>query len=48
MLKEETKILSRNLGKKNITARAPLCMKEVEPYWKSLWGDECELNGRAQ
>jgi hypothetical protein len=23
-------------------------MAEVEPYWKSLWGEEAQLNERAE
>lgn len=43
MLKEDTKKFYRNLGKENTEAREPMSMAEVEPYWKSLWG-ETQLN----
>jgi hypothetical protein len=36
------------LGKKNIEAKDPISMKEVEPYWKSLWGEEAQLNERTE
>jgi hypothetical protein len=48
MLKEETKIFKRKLNTKNINARESLSMVEVEPYWKSLWGEEVELNEGAE
>jgi len=48
MLKENTKIVYRNLGTKNIKAREPISMADVEPYWKSLWGEEAELNERTE
>jgi hypothetical protein len=35
------------LGTKNIDAREPISMAELDPYWKSLWGEEAQLNERA-
>jgi len=32
---------------KNIEAREPPSMAEAETYWKSLWGEEAQHNGRA-
>jgi len=43
MLKEDTKKFYRKFGTKNIEAREPICMAEIETYWKSLWG-ETQLN----
>jgi hypothetical protein len=48
MFEEETKKCNWNLSTKNINFRESLSMAEVEPYWKSLWGEEAELNGSAQ
>jgi folate-dependent tRNA-U54 methylase TrmFO/GidA len=36
MFKEDTKKFCRNLGTKDIEAREPPPMAEVDPYWKSL------------
>jgi hypothetical protein len=44
MLKEDTKKFNSNLGMKNIKAREPLSVVEVVPYWKSLWGEETQIN----
>jgi len=33
---------------KNIEAREPSPMAEVETYWKSLWGEEAQHNERAE
>jgi hypothetical protein len=33
---------------KNIEAREPPSMVETESYWKSLWGDKAQHNGRAE
>jgi hypothetical protein len=33
-LQEDTENFNRNLGTKNIQAREPPSMAEVEPYWK--------------
>ena len=42
MFKEDTKNFYRNLVMKNIEAREPPSMAEVETYWKSLWGEEAQ------
>jgi hypothetical protein len=39
---------NRNLGMKNIEAREPPSMAEVETYWKSLWGEEAQHNERTE
>jgi hypothetical protein len=46
--KEDTKIFYRNLDTKNREAREPPAMAEVEPYWKSLWGEKVQHNERAE
>jgi hypothetical protein len=33
---------------KNIEAREPKSMADVEPYWKSLWGEEEQLNKKTE
>jgi hypothetical protein len=38
----------RNLSTKNIEAREPLSMAEVEPYWKSLLGEKVQHNKIAE
>ena len=48
MFKEDTKKFYRNLGMKNIEAREPPSMTELETYWKSLWGEEAQHNERAE
>jgi hypothetical protein len=48
MFKEDTKTFYRNLGTKNIEVREPPSMAEVEPCWKSLWGDKVQHNERAE
>jgi hypothetical protein len=46
--KEDTKTFYRNLGTKNTEVREPPSMAEVEPYWKSLWGEKVLHNERAE
>jgi hypothetical protein len=46
MFKEDTKTFYRNLGTKNIEARGPPSMAEVEPSWKLLWGEKLQHNER--
>jgi hypothetical protein len=48
MFKEDTKKVYRNLGTKNLEAKEPPYMAEVEPYWKSLWGEKVQHNKRAE
>jgi hypothetical protein len=48
MFKDDTKTFYRNLGTKNIQATEPPSMAEVQPYWKSLWGDKALNNERAE
>jgi hypothetical protein len=48
LLKEDTTKFYRNLGTKNIKAREPISTAEIEPYWKSLWGEEAHLNERTE
>jgi len=40
MFKEHTKKVYKNLGMKNIEARESSSMVEVNPHWKSLWGEK--------
>jgi hypothetical protein len=48
MFKEDTETFYRNLGMKNIEAREPPSMTQVEPYWQSLWGEKVQHNERAE
>jgi hypothetical protein len=43
MFKEDTRTVYRNLGTKNIQARGPSSMAEVEPYLNSLWGEKYSI-----
>jgi len=45
---KKTPKIYRNLGTKNTDARDPPSIAEVEPYWKSLWGDKAECNEGAE
>jgi hypothetical protein len=47
MLEEDPQKFYRNLDMKNIVARKHPSVAEVEPYWKSLWGENAQDNGRA-
>jgi hypothetical protein len=38
MFKQDTIKFYRNLGTKHIAAKVPLCIAEIQPYWKSLLG----------
>jgi hypothetical protein len=48
VLREDTKIFYRKLGTRIIEAREPITMAEVGPYWKSLCGEEAQLNERTE
>ena len=48
MFKEDTNKFYRNLGMNNREVREPPCMAEAEIYWKSLWGDAAQHNGRTE
>jgi hypothetical protein len=47
MLKEDPPKIYRYLDTKNIEARKYPSVAEVEPYWKSLWGEKAQDNERA-
>jgi hypothetical protein len=40
----KAKIFYRNLGMKNTQFREPISVAEVEPYWKSFWGERSTAN----
>jgi hypothetical protein len=48
MLKEDAKKFYRNLDTKNIEARKSISMAKVEPYWKSMLGEEAQLNDKTE
>jgi hypothetical protein len=48
VIKKETKMFYRNLGMQYIEDREPPSMAEAETYWKSVWGEEAQLNERAE
>jgi hypothetical protein len=48
MFKEDTKKIYRNSDMKNTDAREPPFMAEVEPCWKSLWGEKAIAYERAE
>ena len=48
MFKEDTKKFCGNLDMKNAEDRELPSLAEVEPYWKSLWGEKAQQNERAE
>jgi hypothetical protein len=48
MLKEDTKQFYRSLGAKKTEARETPSMTEVEPCWKSVWGEKAEWIRREE